>query len=743
MRTRAGPDYSNWLNRNVTSSVLIYSGLIAILLPLFHFVLRGLPGVPPGSDSLSLRCIAGACSLAIGGALFAFPALRRHAIALQYLNTLVAVFVIAMLVVNSRDHYAYIASGLLVIIGAQQAFYRTVDLVIVFALGFAFQALYSAQQGVLWTPANLAALGTFGSAYIIATIPAALRIRIQGSEIRSRIEAQRVKDELQEVHAITQLGKWSRDLRTGAVEWSAELYRIFALVPGTADVSGRYEASLHPEDRASFERGIAVCRRERTPLRLDHRILLPDGSLRWVELYGKYEYDESGAPSRWVSAVLDITQRKAAEDGLVRLARYDTLTGLPNRATFYAGLSDAVGAAGAMPFAVLFLDLDRFKDINDTFGHEIGDRLLAEASRRFSNVLLPNAVLCRWGGDEFVATVPAEDEQTAATIARRLVRAAAEPFQLEGLEHVLTVSVGITLFPRDGTEPGVLIRNADTAMYEAKHNPGYGYAVFTEELHAAAAQRRHIQHTLLRALAEDRFVLHYQPIVDVVTGRIVAAEALVRWVEDDGRVHEPAEFIAVAEESGSIVPLGTWVMRTACAQSAQWRARGLELTVSINVSPRQFARGDFVQILSQIIEETGADPAALEIEITEAAIMSNVEPILETLQDIRAMGIRVAIDDFGTGYSSFAYLKRFEVDSLKIDRTFVSGIEADRDLAIAKSIITVAQTLGLPITAEGVETQLQRTILSGLDCDRLQGYHLGRPAPVHEFELQLTAFAEV
>ena len=632
MSARPDPEYARWLQRNATLSVFVYGGLIAVLLPLFHYILRGLPGVPAHSDSLALRCAAAAISLCLAGSLVVFKGLRRYAVTMQFFNALVAVVTVVVLVVNSGNHYAYVASGFLVIIGAQQAFYRVWDLAVVFAAAFALQVVYSALHGVLWTPMNLAALVTFGAGYLVAFVPGAMRIRIQESEIRTRLEAQRVKNELQTV-----------------------------------------------------------------------------------------------------------------QDALVRLARFDPLTGLPNRTTLSQQLAAAIdGAAGdGSQVAVVFLDLDRFKDINDTLGHELGDRLLREISRRFFAVVPLGGVLARWGGDEFVAVAPAmRDRAQIEALVGRFIATVAEPFEVDGLDLTVTVSAGIAIYPKDGDEPGVLIRNADTAMYEAKSGLESGYAFFTSALHAAASMRHHVPNQLRRAIAENRFILHYQPLVDAESGAIVGAEALVRWNDVDGRMRLPGEFIAIAEESGVIVPLGAWVLRAACEQMAAWHARGIDLGVAVNVSPRQFSHGDFITLLDRVLRETGANPAKLQIEITEAAIMSDVETVLETLRAVRELGIRVAIDDFGSGYSSFAYLKRFDVDTLKIDRMFVQDIEGDRNRAIAKSIVTVAHTLGLSVTAEGVETQAQSAILGAMGCDRLQGYHLGYPLPVDEFETAFVAGRE-
>ncbi len=732
-------EYSRWLQRNATSSVLIYSGLIAGLLPAFHFLLVALPGVPPGSDSLALRCGPAVFSVVVAASLWVFRPLRRYAVMLQFLNIAPAVIVITMLTVNSGNHYAYVAAGLLVIIGAQQAFYRSTDLALMFGLGFLSHVVYSAAHGILWTPMNLLALGTAGSGYLIGFIPAALRIKIQDAEIRSRLKAQRVKKALLDVQAITHLGNWSRDPASGAVEWSPQLYDIFEMPADTppSALAGVYERSVHPDDRAEFAARLAACEATHEPVTLDHRIIARSGAVRWVELHGKYEYDETGRSIHWVGAVLDITARKHAEASLVHLARNDALTGLPNRTTVHALLTAEIERAkqSGSQCAVAFLDLDRFKDINDTLGHNVGDQLLQELSRRVSTVLGDGGVVGRWGGDEFVAIIPGvHDYADVEELARKFIRTISEPLAIDELELAISASVGVAMYPRDGIEAGVLIRNADTAMYKAKQDLGCGYAFFSDELYAAVSRRHYIQNELRRAITDGGLELHYQPIVEAASGRVVAAEALVRWWDQTGRMRLPDEFIAVAEDSRIIVPLGAWVLEAACERAALWQRSGIDIRLAINVSPRQFEHPGFIDTVARALRTTGADPRMLEIEITEAAIMSSAEPVLTTLQAIHRMGIHVAIDDFGTGYSSFAYLKRFAVDSLKIDRTFIEGIEHEENLAIARAILSVAHTLGLPVTAEGIETPAQGDIMSDLGCDRLQGYYYGRPLPVDEFE---------
>ncbi|MFN2529033.1 MAG: putative bifunctional diguanylate cyclase/phosphodiesterase [Candidatus Baltobacteraceae bacterium] len=750
--------YKEWLEKNVTATILIYSGLVVVLLPAFHYILGTIPGVPP--DSLGLRLFAAGWSAAIALAMLLFPKLRARANAMQFINVLPTVLVIAVLTVNSGNHYIYIAASLLVIVGAQQAFYRTSDLAITMSIAFFFQAFYSALAGIFYTRLNLTALAIYASAYVIAFVPAALRIRIQQDELRSRLEAQRIKIELEEreaalrtsqerladVQAITSLGNWTRDLRTAEMSWSPELYRIFDL-PSSAPsevTDGLYETSIHPEDLDHVHAEIEASEATGLPFSADHRIILRDGSIRWVHLRGKYEYGLDGIPLRRVGAVLDITRRKEAEESLSRLARYDTLTGLPNRVALQQRLSEALAQAEAtgQSCALMFLDLDRFKDINDTLGHSTGDVLLRAVGERFAMMLRPDALLARWGGDEFVVLLQnVRDNDDAARVARRLTSTVTEPFYIENYELVVSVSVGISMYPWDAHDETVLIRNADTAMYRAKEQTAQRYAFFEPEMHAEASSRHQIQNELRKAISGGNLILFYQPIVETGTGKVIGAEALLRWLQPGGEIRMPDEFISIAEDSGLIIPIGTWALQAACSQIRKWQEKGMNLVVSVNISARQFAHPEFINTLAMVLRQTHIDPSLLDIEVTESALMSDVDTVLHIVREIKAMGVHLTIDDFGTGYSSFAYLKKFALNSLKLDSTFVSGIENAADRAIARSIITIAHTLGMSVTGEGVESRSQFDILDDLRCDQLQGFYISHAVPVSDFERYYHALA--
>ena len=733
MTSTARALYGAWLERNAYTTVLIYCGLIVFFLPAFHWVLLMAPGVT--SDYMPLRMISVVCSAIIGTVLLAFPSSRRYVAQLQFINVITVLLVVVALVVLSRDNYLYIAAGLLVLVGAQQAFLRPSDLILSFTAGFAFQLGLTWALGFLTEPASVIAISIYGAGYIIAFLPAYFRMKAEQDELTSRIEAIQVRSELEQVHALTHLGNWHVDLLTGETEWSAEMMRIYRMPLDTTGekLRGVYESSIHPDDRAAVQTAFDQSTRLGVPFSVEHRLFTADYSLRWVHVQGQHQYDEHGTAVRRTCAVLDISERKEAEERLVQMATYDQLTSLPNRATLQSLLADAL-KADRPECSVFFLDLDRFKDINDSLGHATGDLLLRAVAERLKMMLPEHAVLARWGGDEFVMIVRDTDRERLEHVAHNLIRSIAEPFAIEQYELVITGSIGVARAPHDGTDPGVLIRNADTAMYHAKESVQQSFAFFESAMHQAASARHHVQNELHKAIWNNRLLLHYQPIIDVRTGKVIAAEALLRWVGQDGLIRHPEHFIPIAEDTGEIVPIGTWALQDACRQIKAWQSAGERLSVAVNISARQLHHPEFLDTLSLILRQTQIDPSLLDIEVTETALLSSTQAIFETLAMIRSLGPRISIDDFGTGYSTFSYLKRFQVDALKLDGSFVNGIDRLADRAIAESIVKVAHALGLRVIAEGVEHRSQLDILEEMLCDEAQGYLISRPVPAPEFE---------
>ncbi|MBK9445057.1 MAG: EAL domain-containing protein [Betaproteobacteria bacterium] len=433
----------------------------------------------------------------------------------------------------------------------------------------------------------------------------------------------------------------------------------------------------------------------------------------------------------------EIFERMQAEEKIWHIAHHDALTGLPNRSLLQDRLAQALMLAerSNVQVAVLFLDLDRFKSVNDSLGHDVGDALLNVVAAGLASVVRDIDTVCRLGGDEFVivlGSVTGPDD--AVMVAERIVEVLAKPVEVMGHSLRASSSIGISLYPDDGHDAQTLMKSADTAMYTAKSRGRNNFQFFSPEMNVAATRFFQMEQRLRQAVERDEFVLHYQPQVDVSVGRVCGLEALVRWKNPEGGLTPPADFISVAEETGLIIALGEWVLREACRQLREWYDAGWpQVTVAVNLSPRQFQQKNLVAQVRRILDETGVPPQSLELEITESSLMHSVEEAMAQVQALADMGVQLAIDDFGTGYSSLAYLKRFPVSRLKIDRSFVRDLCEDReDAAIVASIIGLAKTLGLEVVAEGVETAAQLAALRGEGCQLCQGYLFSKPRPAEE-----------
>jgi diguanylate cyclase (GGDEF)-like protein/PAS domain S-box-containing protein len=449
--------------------------------------------------------------------------------------------------------------------------------------------------------------------------------------------------------------------------------------------------------------------------------------------------DAEGLPSHYVGVMTDISQLKQSEARLEHLAHYDPLTDLPNRLLLRSRLEHALERAerDRQQVAVLYIDLDRFKNVNDSLGHPVGDELLAALARRLRQRLREDDTLGRLGGDEFLVELEnLERTQFAASVAQTLIQLLEQPFTLpSGHEVYVGASIGISLYPDDGDTVTELIKNADVAMYQAKEQGRNTARFYTPTLTVAANERLELEARLRRALANGEFVLHYQPQVDTRSGAVIGCEALVRWNSPEEGMISPARFIPLAEETGLIVPLGTWVLRTACIQAKAWLDAGKPLRMAVNLSGRQLQQRDVVQRVAAILEETGLPAEYLKLELTESMIMGQGEQAAELLHALKSLGPRLSIDDFGTGYSSLAYLKRFPIDELKIDQSFVRDIPHDpNDMEIAAAIIALARNLNLKVMAEGVETAEQLDFLTRQGCHAYQGYLFSQPVPAEAFE---------
>ncbi len=554
---------------------------------------------------------------------------------------------------------------------------------------------------------------------------------------RKKAEEERRRKEanLASAQRIAHLGSWEWDLVRDQEYWSDEVYRIFGLT--SQEFQATYKAFLdavHPSDRARVERAVQEAVQEGKPYSIEHRILRRDGTERVVQEQGEVVTDDTGKPIKMVGTVQDITDRKRAEE-LEHRAFHDPLTRLPNRALFMEYLDQALtrAAGNQEAVAVLFLDLDRFKFVNDSLGHEAGDLLLTAVAGRIQASLGHGDIVARFGGDKF--TVLIKDilgVGEAGEVAERILDSLQAPFTVRGRRVFISASIGISMSTSGQDRPEDLLRDADIAMYRAKKVGKARYELFDTSMGSRASDRLELETDLRRAIEHREFSIHYQPTVELATGRVIGLEALVRWGHPNRGPLSPTEFIPLAEEIGLILPIGGWVLEEACRQGRVWQEQYADgpPVVGVNLSVRQFQRPEIVEEVVQALRESGLHPSNLQIEITESVVMEDAESTVKKLRQLKSLGVRLAVDDFGTGYSSLSYLRRLPVDMLKIDRSFIHGLGSDpADAAIVQAVITLAKTLGMQVTAEGVENAVQMAQLQALGCDLGQGYYFGEPQP--------------
>ncbi|WP_276354603.1 sensor domain-containing protein [Cohnella caldifontis] len=497
-----------------------------------------------------------------------------------------------------------------------------------------------------------------------------------------------------------------------------------------------WKRMFHPDDLPRLEQD----HRELggRPLRAEYRIIRSDGEIRWVDYNAIPVYDGSGELIRLEGLVTDIHERKQIEERLERQAFHDALTGLPNRRRFMDKLEETIFRAKRenRKTAILYLDLDRFKFINDSLGHDVGDQLLRMIARRLEELLGPRGVVSRLGGDEFsILTEPVGEFQWVRALAKEVLAAIQQPVKLYHMEYTVTTSIGISVCPDFGTDAATLLKQADQAMYLAKENGKNNFQFFNLELDARLARKTFLEQSMRQAVKSDELLLHYQPIFDAETGRLHGFEALLRWEHPTLGPVSPAEMIPIAEETGLIVPIGEQVLRMACLQMKAWQDKGYpEIGISVNIAAQQLNE-HFIPLVRSVLDETGLPVSSLTLELTESTAMQQVSDTLSKIEQLRVLGVKLSIDDFGTGYSSLSYLKKFQIHALKIDQSFVRDIDKDEGQeAIIKAVVAIADSLRIGVVAEGVETEEQIRFLRRLGCRLVQGYYFSKPLPAAQIE---------
>ncbi|MFL6582203.1 MAG: putative bifunctional diguanylate cyclase/phosphodiesterase [Burkholderiales bacterium] len=539
--------------------------------------------------------------------------------------------------------------------------------------------------------------------------------------------------------AFAEIGTSELDVKTSIVHSSEMSLRLFGIRTYQRDIPyDNLLACLHLEDRPKFNHALEQCLNGTGNLDIEYRVTWSDGNYRWLRTKGDALLDLDGEPIKVLWVTEDVSQRKDMDARVRFLAHHDLLTGLPNRTLFQDRLQQALAAAKRMQsrVALLFIDLDRFKHVNDSYGHRAGDILLQTVASRLRKCVRETDTVCRHAGDEYLMVLSALREPSeAALVAEKVLKIFDEIFVLENHQVQISASVGISVYPDDGQTMEDLIRNADAAMYHSKKSGRNRFEFFTAELNAPVAERLVLANQLRGAIENNELTLHYQPQFDTATSQLIGAEALVRWNHAEHGLLFPDSFIALAEESDIIHLIGEWVLNEACRQIADWQARNFKtVPVAINFSAFQFRRSNLVENVAAALSRHGVKPHQLEIELTENAIMQDPKETAKTLDQLNEMGVSLAIDDFGTGYSSLNYLKRFPIDKLKIDRSFVEDLPHDlNDAAIVQAIINLAKSLRMIVIAEGVETKAQLDFLRSLSCEVYQGYLGGRPIEAERF----------
>jgi len=582
---------------------------------------------------------------------------------------------------------------------------------------------------------NLLALQLFIGvmSYVVCLLSITIRQRL---EVEARVKE--TADTLAQAQQIANLGSWELNLTSNILTWSDQVFRIFEIDPSKFDAS--YEGflnAIHPDDRDYVNQAYTDSLLNKKPYEVEHRLMMSDGRIKYVAERCESTFDESGSPVRSIGTVQDITEKKLADKKILHQAHYDTLTNLPNRFLSLDRLTQLLHEADRdnTKVAVLFLDLDYFKNVNDSLGHNVGDDLLVELGKRLKATVRAGDTVGRLGGDEFLVLLRGlHDSEEVTNAVENLLALFKSPFILSGHEINISSSLGIVMYPGGGRNSTEVLRNADLAMYHSKELGRNKFSFFSSEMNEHISRRLTINEQLRGALERKELQVHYQIQVDVYSGNIIGAEALLRWHNDKLGPVGPDEFIPIAEQTGLIVQLGQFVLNQALAViSTACKSGNSELVIAVNLSPRQFTDPNLLTSIKSEIRHFDVPPNSLELEITEGVLMSGYSNVDQMLQGIHDIGVKISLDDFGTGYASLSYLRNYPFDALKIDRSFIADIQANDGKELVNAAIAMAHALDLKVVAEGVETEEQLAILKELGCDHAQGYLFSKPVCEEEF----------
>ncbi|MBO0959753.1 EAL domain-containing protein [Neobacillus sp. MM2021_6] len=574
----------------------------------------------------------------------------------------------------------------------------------------------------------------FSVVLLLGTIPYLLVTRKMW--MKTNEELKQNEQNLNNIFDTLDVAIWSHDLKSNTLLITSGIEKLYGYSSNDFNHDLQlWKKVIYPDDLPFVsEREQKVAQGE--AVTNEYRIIRPDGEVRWILDRGFPTLDLQGKLEHFNSVLYDITERKMTEETIQRLAYHDSLTGLPNRNQFRNHLNKVLNRACTNKMlAVLFLDLDRFKIINDTKGHTVGDRILQNVANRLELAVREEGFVSRQGGDEFIILLDETDKEKAAIVAQRILYEFSKPLEVNNQEFFVTPSIGISLYPTDGKDEETLIKNADTAMYQAKERGKNNFQFYSSNLNGQSVRKMELENGLRKALENDQLTLHYQPQMSLVTGELVGIEALIRWQHPEHGFIAPSEFIPLAEETGLIVPIGKWVLWNACQQRKAWENAGLcDVPIAVNVSVRQFEDDHLIEYISTVLDEVGLNATQLELEITES-IMQNLENSTIILNQLKELGVWLSIDDFGTGYSSLSYLKYLPIDKIKIDKSFVDDILYHSNQGVmVKTIIDMGLNLNFTVIAEGIETDEQLSFLKENACKVGQGYLFSKPLPTIEMQ---------